>query len=148
MPRVAGVSLLSRLASDLIINAFDTPWNPWGDGLGTSWKSYLTFFWKPVLQYLIFPAQFLFLYSYHPSGPMGDLPKKWKRTGASATRRGSEAAFAKAKAAGMVDAARRGSGRSSKTSVGSHHQRLRHALAWGPMVLPATARRPARRRAR
>ena len=64
MPRVAGVSLLSRLASDLIINAFDTPWNPWGDGLGTSWKSYLTFFWKPVLQYLIFPAQFLFLYSY------------------------------------------------------------------------------------
>ena len=26
--RVAGVSLLSRLASDLIINAFDTPWNP------------------------------------------------------------------------------------------------------------------------
>merc|ERR1719258_770675 len=37
MPRVAGVSLLSRLASDLIINAFDTPWNPWGDGLGTSW---------------------------------------------------------------------------------------------------------------
>ena len=33
MPRVAGVSLLSRLASDLIINAFDTPWNPWGDGL-------------------------------------------------------------------------------------------------------------------
>merc|ERR1719287_82666 len=76
MPRVAGVSLLSRLASDLIINAFDTPWNPWGDGLGTSWKSYLTFFWKPVLQYLIFPAQFLFLYSYHPSGPMGDLPKR------------------------------------------------------------------------
>ena len=57
--RVAGVSLLSRLASDLIINAFDTPWNPWGDGLGMSWKSYLTFFWKPVLQYVVFPAQFL-----------------------------------------------------------------------------------------
>ncbi|KAH8083450.1 FAD-binding domain-containing protein [Aureococcus anophagefferens] len=52
--RVAGVSLLSRLASDLIINAFDTPWNPWGDGLGLSWKSYLTFFWKPLLQYVIF----------------------------------------------------------------------------------------------
>ena len=47
-----------------------------------SWKSYLTFFWKPVLQYVVFPAQFLFLYSYHPSGHMGDLPKKleakWK----------------------------------------------------------------------
>ena len=26
--RVAAVSLLSRLASDLIINFFDTPWSP------------------------------------------------------------------------------------------------------------------------
>ncbi|KAJ1458509.1 hypothetical protein M885DRAFT_512980 [Pelagophyceae sp. CCMP2097] len=80
--RVAGVSLLSRLASELIINAFDTPYDIHGDGLGKSWKSYLTFFWKPVLQFVVFPAQFLFLYSYNPSGGMGDLPKRleaqWK----------------------------------------------------------------------
>ena len=108
MPRVAGVSLLSRLASDLIINAFDTPWNPWGDGLGTSWKSYLTFFWKPVLQYLIFPAQFLFLYSYHPSGPMGDLPKKLEEDWRKRHKIESEAAFEKAKQGGdRFDAASR-----------------------------------------
>jgi zeaxanthin epoxidase len=47
--RVTGVQLLSRLASDLIINAFDTPWSP-HDNLGTSWKSYLTFFWKVSLR--------------------------------------------------------------------------------------------------
>lgn len=73
--RVSGVQFLSRLASDLIINAFDTPWSPHND-LGKSWKSYLTFFWKPFLQYVIFPAQFAFLYSYHPTGNMGDLPTK------------------------------------------------------------------------
>jgi len=65
--RVSAVQFLSRLASDLIINAFDTPWSP-HDKLGTSWKSYLTFFWKPILQYAIFPAQFAFLYSYYPTG--------------------------------------------------------------------------------
>lgn len=43
--RVSIVQFLSRLASDLIINAFDTPWSP-HDNLGKSWKSYLTFFWK------------------------------------------------------------------------------------------------------
>jgi len=75
MPRVAGISLLSGLASDLIINAFDTPWSP-HDDKGTDWKSYLTFLWKPLLQYVVFPLQFLFLYSYHPTGSMGDLPKK------------------------------------------------------------------------
>mmetsp|Transcript_28421 Transcript_28421/g.45647 ORF Transcript_28421/g.45647 Transcript_28421/m.45647 type:complete len:642 (+) Transcript_28421:80-2005(+) len=75
MPRVAGISLLSRLASDLIVNAFDTPWSP-HDNKGTDWKSCLTFFWKPVLQYVVFPLQFLFLYSFHPSGGMGDLPKR------------------------------------------------------------------------
>jgi zeaxanthin epoxidase len=75
--RVSIVQLLSRLASDLIINAFDTPWSP-HDQKGTSWKSYLTFAWKPLLQYLIFPAQFAYLYSYHPSGDMGGLPAKLK----------------------------------------------------------------------
>jgi zeaxanthin epoxidase len=43
--RVSIVQFLSRLASDLIINAFDTPWSP-HDNLGQTWKSYLTFFWK------------------------------------------------------------------------------------------------------
>jgi zeaxanthin epoxidase len=43
--RTSIVQFLSRLASDLIINAFDTPWSP-HDNLGKSWKSYLTFFWK------------------------------------------------------------------------------------------------------
>jgi len=47
--RVTVVQFMSRLASDLIINAFDTPWSP-HDEKGKSWKSYLTFFWKPVLQ--------------------------------------------------------------------------------------------------
>eukprot|EP00551_Chaetoceros_affinis_P001737 CAMPEP_0203654004 /NCGR_PEP_ID=MMETSP0088-20131115/34172_1 /ASSEMBLY_ACC=CAM_ASM_001087 /TAXON_ID=426623 /ORGANISM="Chaetoceros affinis, Strain CCMP159" /LENGTH=617 /DNA_ID=CAMNT_0050514137 /DNA_START=93 /DNA_END=1946 /DNA_ORIENTATION=- len=79
--RVSAVQFLSRLASDLIINAFDTPWSP-HDNKGQSWKSYLTFFWKPILQYAIFPAQFAFLYSYYPTGNMGDLPshleKIWK----------------------------------------------------------------------
>mmetsp|Transcript_21815 Transcript_21815/g.47283 ORF Transcript_21815/g.47283 Transcript_21815/m.47283 type:complete len:585 (+) Transcript_21815:67-1821(+) len=80
--RVSIVQFLSRLASDLIINAFDTPWSP-HDDLGKSWKSYLTFFWKPILQYAIFPAQFAYLYSYHPTGNMGGLPSaleaKWKK---------------------------------------------------------------------
>lgn len=80
--RVSIVQFLSRLASDLIINAFDTPWSP-HDDLGKTWKSYLTFFWKPVLQYAIFPAQFAYLYSYYPSGNMGGLPvaleTRWRR---------------------------------------------------------------------
>jgi len=59
----------------------DTPWSP-HDNLGTSWKSYLTFLWKPLLQYVIFPLQFAYLYSYYPSGNMKQLPKqlesKWR----------------------------------------------------------------------
>ena len=79
--RVSIVQFLSKLASDLIINAFDTPWSP-HDNLGKSWKSYLTFFWKPVLQYMIFPAQFAYLYSFHPTGNMAEtakaLAEKWE----------------------------------------------------------------------
>ena len=90
--RVTIIQLMSRLASDLIINAFDTPWSP-HDNLGKSWKSYLTFFWKPLLQYAIFPAQFAYLYSYHPTGSMGGLPAaleaKWKKQHVV----GAEAAF-------------------------------------------------------
>lgn len=90
--RVSTVQFMSRLASDLIINAFDTPWSP-HDNLGRSWKSYLTFFWKPLLQYLIFPAQFAFLYSYHPTGNIAETAKalesKWKVT----HREGAEEAF-------------------------------------------------------
>ena len=51
--RVSIVQFLSRLASDLIINAFDTPWSP-HDNLGKSWKSYLTFFWKVIIFILFF----------------------------------------------------------------------------------------------
>jgi zeaxanthin epoxidase len=80
--RVSIVQFLSRLASDLIINAFDTPWSP-HDNLGKTWKSYLTFFWKPFLQYVIFPGQFAYLYSYHPTGNMKDIPNqlesKWRK---------------------------------------------------------------------
>jgi zeaxanthin epoxidase len=72
---------MSKLASDLIVNAFDTPWSP-HDNLGQSWKSYLTFFWKPILQYAIFPAQFAYLYSYYPTGRMDEtaaaLEVAWK----------------------------------------------------------------------
>lgn len=90
--RVAGVSLLSRLASSLIINAFSTPWSP-HDDKGQDWKSYLTFCWKPLLQYLIFPAQFLFLYSYHPTGGMGSLPQSLERDWRAKHKVASEAAF-------------------------------------------------------
>lgn len=54
--RATAVQFLSRLASDLIINAFDTPWSP-HDNKGTNWKSYLTFFWKPILQYVLLPLR-------------------------------------------------------------------------------------------
>jgi len=101
--RVAGVSLLSRLASDLIINAFDTPWSP-HDERGQSWKSYLTFFWKPLLQYIIFPAQFLFLYSYHPSGGMGDLPKRLEAAWQERHRENAEEVFAKVAKEGQKSA--------------------------------------------
>ena len=79
--RVSMVQFMSRLASDLIINTFDTPYSP-HDNLGKSWKSYLTFFWKPFLQYVIFPLQFTYLYSYHPTGNMAEtaaaLEEQWK----------------------------------------------------------------------
>lgn len=95
--RTTIVQFLSRLASDLIINAFDTPWSP-HDKKGTNWKSYLTFFWKPILQYLIFPAQFAYLYSYYPSGGMGTLPKTLAETWRTSHRDTAEKAFAEAAA--------------------------------------------------
>jgi len=101
MPRVAGISLLSRLASDLIINAFDTPWSP-HDSKGTDWKSYLTFAWKPLLQYVVFPLQFLFLYSYHPSGPMGNLPQRLEADWRKRHEESAEAAFKRAEEEGQT----------------------------------------------
>mmetsp|Transcript_5699 Transcript_5699/g.13850 ORF Transcript_5699/g.13850 Transcript_5699/m.13850 type:complete len:399 (-) Transcript_5699:1921-3117(-) len=94
--RVSAVQLLSRLASDLIINAFDTPWSP-HDNLGRSWKSYLTFFWKPILQYAIFPAQFAFLYSYYPSGRMDEISERLTEEWRKRHFESSEEAFALAK---------------------------------------------------
>jgi len=99
--RVAGVSLLSRLASDLIINFFDTPWSP-HDQKGQSPLSYLTFAWKPLLQFVIFPLQFLFLYSYHPTGGMGDLPKQLETTWKERHRKSALAAFEKAAKEGQA----------------------------------------------
>jgi zeaxanthin epoxidase len=93
--RVSIVQFLSKLASDLIINAFDTPWSP-HDSLGTSWKSYLTFFWKPVLQFLIFPAQFAYLYSYHPTGNMAETASALEAAWRVKHRRDAEAAFRRA----------------------------------------------------
>lgn len=91
------------MASDLIINAFDTPWSP-HDNLGKSWKSYLTFFWKPLLQYVIFPLQFAYLYSYYPSGNMDGLPEEleaeWRKTHFES----SEAAFKKVAEEGQAKA--------------------------------------------
>jgi zeaxanthin epoxidase len=92
--RVSIVQLLSRLASDLIINAFDTPWSP-HDNKGQTWKSYLTFFWKPILQYAIFPAQFAYLYSYFPTGNMGDLPKELESTWKTKHAEDAEEVFAR-----------------------------------------------------
>ena len=53
--RVSIVQFLSKLASDLIINAFDTPWSP-HDNLGQTWKSYLTFFWKVRISWPTFKS--------------------------------------------------------------------------------------------
>ena len=55
-PRASAISLLSRLASDLIVNFFDTPWSP-HDERGKGALAYLTFAWKPLLQYVVFPLQ-------------------------------------------------------------------------------------------
>lgn len=99
--RASAVQFLSRLASDLIINAFDTPWSP-HDNLGTSWKSYLTFFWKPILQYVIFPLQFAFLYSYYPSGRMDEIAKELKDRWLITHKESAEAAFVRAAADGFV----------------------------------------------
>merc|ERR1712154_299611 len=98
--RVTIVQFLSRLASDLIINAFDTPWSP-HDNKGQSWKSYLTFFWKPLLQYVIFPAQFAYLYSYHPTGDMGTVPKDLEGTWRKQHLASAEEAFRKAEEEGV-----------------------------------------------
>ena len=102
--RVAGVSLLSRLASDLIINFFDTPWSP-HDEKGKGPLAYLTFFWKPLLQNFVFPLQFLFLYSYHPTGSMGDLPKQLEAAWRESHRVSATAAFEKARTEGQAVAA-------------------------------------------
>jgi zeaxanthin epoxidase len=59
---------------------------------------------QPVLQYVIFPLQFAYLYSYHPSGSMKQLPaeleKKWKVQHFN----DAEAAFKRVAAEGQVSA--------------------------------------------
>ena len=99
--RVSIVQFLSKLASDLIINAFDTPWSP-HDNLGTSWKSYLTFFWKPVLQFAIFPFQFAYLYSFYPTGSMKETAAALEDAWRSKHYKDAEATFESAKQPGFV----------------------------------------------
>uniref|UniRef100_A0A6U4D7Q0 FAD-binding domain-containing protein n=3 Tax=Phaeomonas parva TaxID=124430 RepID=A0A6U4D7Q0_9STRA len=99
--RTSAVQGLSRLASDLIINAFDTPWSP-NDSLGNTWRGYSTAIIKPFLQYVIFPAQFLFLYSFFPTGSMGSLPKQLAEAWESKHKEISEEAFAKAAEEGQT----------------------------------------------
>lgn len=99
--RVSIVQFLSKLASDLIINAFDTPWSP-HDNLGTSWKSYLTFFWKPVLQFAIFPLQFAYLYSYYPTGSIKETAKELEEAWRSKHFEEAENTFENAKRPGFV----------------------------------------------
>ncbi|GKY93052.1 hypothetical protein MPSEU_000273500 [Mayamaea pseudoterrestris] len=99
--RVSIVQFLSKLASDLIINAFDTPWSP-HDDLGKSWKSYLTFFWKPVLQFAIFPLQFAYLYSFYPTGSIKDTAKALEETWRTKHFAEAEATFKNAEKPGYV----------------------------------------------
>lgn len=99
--RVSIVQFLSRLASDLIINAFDTPWSP-HDNLGKSWKSYLTFFWKPVLQFMIFPAQFAYLYSFYPSGSIRELATELEQRWRIQHKKDAELAFARVAEEGQM----------------------------------------------
>jgi zeaxanthin epoxidase len=101
--RVSAVQFLSKLASDLIINAFDTPWSP-HDNLGRSWKSYLTFFWKPVLQFVIFPLQFAYLYSYFPSGNIKQTAARLEAVWREKHYESSEAAFKLAREGFVRDA--------------------------------------------
>eukprot|EP00929_Paragymnodinium_shiwhaense_P112352 TRINITY_DN8060_c0_g1_i1.p1 TRINITY_DN8060_c0_g1~~TRINITY_DN8060_c0_g1_i1.p1 ORF type:complete len:654 (+),score=164.64 TRINITY_DN8060_c0_g1_i1:75-2036(+) len=99
--RVAGVSVLSRLASELLVRNFDTPWSP-HDDKGSSIKSYMTFIFSSILQYIVFPLQFLFLYSYHPSGGMGDMPKRLEAEWRKRHKVDAEEAFEKVRREGQT----------------------------------------------
>jgi zeaxanthin epoxidase len=46
------------------------------------------------LQYAIFPAQFAFLYSFYPTGDMGDLPAKLEQVWEAKHFEGAEKVFA------------------------------------------------------
>lgn len=46
------------------------------------------------MQYVIFPAQFAFLYSYYPSGRMDDIAKKLNERWQITHKEGAEEAFA------------------------------------------------------
>jgi zeaxanthin epoxidase len=48
---------------------------------------------QPLLQYLIFPAQFAYLYSYHPTGNMENLPSMLEKVWKARHFEGAEQAF-------------------------------------------------------
>lgn len=102
--RAGAISLLSRLASELIVRFFDTPWSP-HDNRGSTLLGALTFAWKPLLLKLVFPLQFLFLYSYHPTGPMGELPAVLEAEWRDRHRPEAEEAFAAAARGEVAEAA-------------------------------------------
>lgn len=52
------------------------------------------FFQQPLLQYIIFPAQFAFLYSYYPSGNMEKLPAQLEEIWQAKHFEDAEKAFA------------------------------------------------------
>jgi len=71
--RVSVVQGLSRLASDLIISTFTTPWSILDNVQPFTYHSFMTSLWRPILP-AIFLMQFGFLYSYHPRTMEGKLP--------------------------------------------------------------------------
>ena len=72
LPRTAAVQGLSRIASDFIINFFDTPARlVWGEGGLPKVEypgliSFLVALWRPLLP-LVFEVQFRYLYSFAPT---------------------------------------------------------------------------------
>ena len=56
---------------------------------------------QPLLQYVIFPLQFAYLYSYYPSGSMKGLPTELKERWEKEHKIQAEAAFQKVEEEGQ-----------------------------------------------
>jgi zeaxanthin epoxidase len=62
----------------------------------------LTFAWKPLLQYVIFPLQFAYLYSYHPTGNIAETAAALEAVWKEKHFKDAEAVFAEVEA-GTLD---------------------------------------------